>query len=315
MARALVNKYGETKNEVYKDEAKNLGNWMLQKSISFQDSIGWARVIPYQSRKNFQHESQSTLTFINAFSLELYLDLYSLEGNVDYIKTAHRIRNHIVNHTNRINGEVGCCLSYINNAHEEILNASIIAGAALNRFAHLQSDPEALELSLNILDYILHRQNANGSWEYSYKKNGNPKRQYDFHQSYILDSMKKYNLSDDTIRIQKVDIAFKKGTEFYFTKQFDSQMKPYWRYPVKYPIDIHNVSHAVYFVVKYFNEIPDSTTKLNKLLNLLLNEFYDKTNNYFYYQLYPFLTVKHNFFRWNTVWTLYAMSNIKPNNL
>lgn len=315
MARALLNKYRETNNEEYKSEAIMLSEWMLKKSLRIDNSIGWARVIPYQSRKDFQHENQSTLTFINSFALELFLDLYDIEKNEEYSDIAKKIRNHIVTHTNRIIREKGCCLSYINNAHEEVLNASVMAGAVLNRFAHEFGDSEALELSLNIADYILHRQNPDGSWEYSYKANGKPKRQYDFHQSYVLDSLKRYNFNNDAKRAQKIENAFNKGIDFYFSKQFDNKMRPYWRYPVKYPIDIHNVSHAIYFIVKYFEEIPDASLKLNKLLLLLVNEFYDTKNHFFYYHKYPFFMVRHNFFRWNTVWTLYALSIIKSNTL
>ncbi|MGD9930769.1 MAG: hypothetical protein AB7U05_12170 [Mangrovibacterium sp.] len=311
MARALLNKYKETNISGYKTEAQKLEQWMSQRSISLDNSIGWARVIPYQSRNDFQHASQSSLTFINAFALELYLDLYELEENTYYLNNAKKIRNHIINDTNRINHEFGSCLSYINDAREEVLNASIIAGAALNRYAHIQDDKDAMELSLSVLDYVLYRQNADGSWEYSYKANGKAKRQYDFHQCYVLDSIKKYDLRDDDSRFRKVKKAFDLGINFYLKKQFDSKMNPFWRYPVKYPIDIHNVSHAIFFVAKYYDEIPESHPRLNNLLSLLYDEFYCKEEHYFYYQKYPFLTVKHNFFRWNTVWTLYALSHIR----
>lgn len=314
MARALLNKYKETKTVEYITEAQKLEKWMYQRSVSFKDSIGWARVIPYQSRKDFQHVSQSTLTFINAFSLELYLDLYKIEGNEYSLNIAKKISDHIINYTNRINHEFGSCLSYINNANEEVLNASIMAGAALNRYAHIQNDKVALELSMSLLDYILHRQNPNGSWEYSYKANGKPKRQYDFHQCYVLDSIMKYDLSNDNERHKKVENAFSKGLDFYFESQFDKKMRPYWRYPIKYPIDIHNVSHAIFFISKYYKEVPESSSKLNKLLSLLYNEFYDSRKHFFYYQRYPFITVRHNFFRWNTVWTLYALSNLNSNS-
>ena len=313
IARALLKAYRQTNIEEYKTEAKELEKWMTEKSLCFDDSIGWARVIPYQSRKNFQHASHSTLTFINAFALELYLDLYELEGIEYYLKKAKQVRNHIVNHTNRILRDFGCCLSYINDAQEEVLNASIIAGSALNRYASILNDKEALELSMSILDYILNSQNPDGSWEYSYKANGKPKRQYDFHQCYVLDSIKKYDLSSYNERSAKVEKVFSKGVDFYFKKQFDKKMRPYWRYPVKYPIDIHNISHAVFFVAKYYDEIVESSSKLNSLMSQLMNEYYDRDNHFFYYQKYPFLTVKHNFFRWNTAWTLYALSHTNFN--
>lgn len=120
----------------------------------------------------------------------------------------------------------------------------------------------------------------------------------------------KYNLQNDSGRAQKVKKAFEKGGDFYFNYQFDKKMRPYWRYPIKYPIDIHNVSHAIFFVSKYYKSLPQAKIRLEKLTSLLFTSFYNSKKHYFYYQNYPLLTVKHNFFRWNTAWTLYALSQL-----
>lgn len=313
LARALINRFNKTKINTYLVEAKELEKWIINNSIEIDGTIGWSRVIEYQSRRNFQHSSNSTLTFINASALEMYLDLYQITDNQYYLEIATKISAHLVNHTNRINYDFGCCLSYVSNASEEVLNASILAGAALNKFSFISNNNEARELSIRILDYCLYRQNLNGSWEYSYKKNNKPKKQYDFHQCYMLDGIMKYNLENDLVRIQSVNLAFASGMDFYFQYQFDNKMRPFWRYPIKYPIDIHNVSHAIFFVSKYFNVIQDASIKLDKLIALLFDSFYNYSGSYFYYHKYPFLTVKHNFFRWNTVWTLYALSHLNIN--
>ena len=63
--------------------------------------------------------------------------------------------------------------------------------------------------------------------------------------------------------------------DFYFNYQLDKKMRPFWRYPIKYPIDIHNISHAIFFVSKYYSLIPDPSIKLDKLMFILINDYYD----------------------------------------
>ena len=294
-------------------QAKEIAEHLLGLAIMEGDALGWARTIPYQAKASLAHTSNSALTFINASAAEFFMDLFEATGEKKYIEVALKVCNFLMHHTMRIVRPCGTCLSYVSNIPQEIPNASIIAGTILNRFAMKSGNDKFLTLSLEILDYALHQQNINGSWDYSYHPTKGSKAQYDFHQVYMLDSIKQYRFGLSGERVDRIEKAFSLGMKFYCDKMFDKKMQPYWRYPRKYPIDIHNVSHAVYFFARYIKEIPDGIQKLQRLLSILLNDFYDHRRKYFYYQKFPMVTIKHNFFRWNTAWSLYALSELLRN--
>jgi hypothetical protein len=89
---------------------------------------------------------------------------------------------------------------------------------------------------------------------------------------------------------------------------FDRQMRPFWRYPIRFPIDVHNVAHGIYFLSKYCHLFPQHRERLELLIAQLLDNFYDADEHYFYYHMYPGLVVRHDFFRWNTMWSLRALA-------
>lgn len=283
-------------------------NWLLEHALDVDGTLGWARVVEYQSRSRVVHQSSSSLTLINAKAADLFLRQYILTKDERYLTLTNKVCQHIVKHTNRINRKDGICLSYINTTHHEVLNASIEAGQILNNAYKYLNDPDLLELSSGILSYTVAMQNKDGSWYYSYSPKDKPKDQIDFHQCYMLDGIQSYTvIPDEKLRSER-DRAFIIGSRFYIEKMFDKNMKPCWRYPIPYPIDIHNISHGVYFLSKYCSQFPEYEGKLETLLHYMLTEFYDNEKSYFYYQKYPGFTVKHNFFRWNTMWSLYGLA-------
>lgn len=285
--------------------------WLLQNAVVIDGTLGFNRVIEYQSNIGL-HASSSTLTFINAIAGKLFYDLYLQFNRSKYLKVLQNICNHLVYKTNRISDSEGVCLSYRNNGNDAILNASILAGKVLNKAAKIFGNDEYLYLSLEILKDTLAKQNKDGSWYYSHINGYAYKKQIDFHQTYILDGIRGYENINQNSLLKERDLKYEKGVDFYINKMFNNKMQPYWRYNIKYPIDIHNLSHALYFFSKYSDDMKiycsDYEIKLDKILKLMINDFYDKKDNYFYYQDYFGIKIKHNFLRWNNVWSLLALS-------
>ena len=302
--------FGLAQEDRYRSEVDVAVDWLLERALVFDNTIGWSRVIDYQSRASVIHDTNTTLTFINANAANFFFDLNKAFRDQRHLETADAICGHLLRKTNRIEKPSGVCLSYTNNGRHEVLNASILAGQVLNRAYTFTSNREYQELSEHLLQYILNRQNEDGSWHYSYDAQDKPKKQIDFHQCYLLDGIQGYKtIEDDRIR-ERRDRAFENGTRFYIEKMFDRRMRPLWRYPIKYPIDIHNVAHGVFFLSRHLSRFPEYAPKLEMLVNYMLSNLYNGREHRFYYQQYPFLTVKHDFFRWNTMWSLLALSEL-----
>jgi len=307
LGSVFIKMYTLTGNEEWLNKVSFIVGWLESRAKVVDGTMGWSRTIDYQAGRCCTHGGTSTLTFINAKAAELFLDHYELTGDRHSLELVAAVCRHLTRYTKRISRGSGICLSYAATHEIEIYNASILAGQVLNRYSVIREDRECMDLSMRILEYALERQHRDGSWYYSIKKDGREKKQIDFHQVYMLDGIKKYKrVEEGRLRKRAVE-AFSIGTQFYLEKLFDRRMYPYWRYPLKFPIDIHNVSHGVYFLSKYLPESPEYKEKLLRLVEICTTEFYDRKRKFFYYQKYPLFTVRHDFFRWNTTWALYGL--------
>jgi len=197
---------------------------------------------------------------------------------------------------------------------QEIPNASILAGAFLIRLATGYGGDAAMrDTAAGILEYTLARQNADGSWYYSFR-NGCGKKQFDFHQVYMLDGIDAYTAAVDGDTRERIAAGFQRGLDFYLN-MFDRQGRPYFRYPHFYPIDIHNVAHGIYFFSKYRDRVKDGETHLAQLLRLCRRYFWNEKLPGFRYQLYPFhWRIGHNFIRWNDAWSVLALTEYWRNS-
>lgn len=308
LGKIYLNMYKVVGDKQYIDDIDFIINWLLDRSIKINETIGWARIIDYQVGNKSHHDNYTSLTFINAIAASLFLDLYRLLNDEKYLNYLNKICNHILCYTNRIQNNEGICLSYTNSGNDEIINASILAGQVLSRTFWITGNEDYYDLSIKILKYTLAKQNEDGSWHYSYNFGRVKKNQIDFHQCYVLDGIKGYYFNKKNELSVRRDNAYIAGSHFYVEKMFDHQMKPYWRYPILYPTDIHNVSHGVYFLSKYSKCLQEYTDRLEKLISLLIDQFYDCNKKYFYYQIYGKFKIKHDFLRWNTAWSLLALT-------
>lgn len=299
--------YQVTGEEEYLKDCNFFYKWLMAHSIRHSEFLGWSRVLGYQASSSQAHQKDSTLTYIDANAGQFFLDFYKITGNPEFLDSASRVCRHLQVNTEKFKIDNGICLSYSEKLRLEVPNASILAGSLLNQTASATADRDFLRLSYDILNYTLSIQNHDGSWYYSYK-NGKGKKQFDFHQTYMLDGIKSYQLFENEQMAAEVDMSFNLGCRYYLDKLFGKDGLPYWRYPFKYPTDIHNVSHAIYFFSRYLGIVTEATEMLEKLIKICFNIFYNQKNCYFYYQEYPFITAKHNFMRWGNAWTCLALS-------
>ncbi len=299
-----------TGKPIHLSDALFTGDWLLEKAAETgPGSIGWTREIEYQSSRSTRHTSVRTLTFINSLAIKALVELYRETGKPEYLDAASKAGRHLVEVTPRIVYPYGVCLSYTDEEKHEILNASILAGGALSFLCSFKPSDRARDLSLDILRYAIHVQNADGSWHYS-RKFGKPfKRQFDFHQCYVIEGISDYEgLSGDISNSAKD--AVQKGLDFYVSTLLDHKMRPYWRYPKKYPIDIHNVSHGLSLLIRHRRDLQESSRMIKGILGILINDFYSPFSGRFYYQRYPHLTVRHQFIRWNDCWSLVSLCDL-----
>ena len=121
-----------------------------------------------------------------------------------------------------------------------MLGAEILA-----KVYSLTKEYKLLEYSKKAVDFTLTYQYDDGHWDYSVNtQNGKSRRQIDFHQGFILNSLLDFVSCTNTNEKKYLE-ALKKGSEFYRREQFFNNRRSKWRIPKVWPVDIHNQAQGI----------------------------------------------------------------------
>ena len=196
------------------------------------------------------------------------------------------------------------CFSYFPKISNKTLNASLFAAELL---LSVENTSDNRRLAEKCIEFVINRQNHDGSYPYSENiKTGNLKNQYDFHQYYVLASLKRLCAK---LELSKYSNSIETGLNYLIDFQLNHGIF-YWRYPKKYPVDIHNQAAAILALRSFKTELNDLNVDADGLLNKVVrwNEKHMWDGTKYYYQYYPLITIKTNYLRWNQGWMLAASS-------
>lgn len=187
-----------------------------------------------------------------------------------------------------------------------IINASAQAVEALSHYLKVTDDNCIRAVCDNAIQTIIKLQNNDGSWRYSTDLFGKAQEiQLDFHQGYILDGMHAYlHLSGSSADLVS---SIHSGSEYYISKQFRKGKMSYYRYPLPFPIDIHNQAQGVITFSKLLDLDRKYIQMAKEILLWTINNMQDKSG-YFYYQKWPCFTNRIPYIRWGQAWMLLALS-------
>jgi hypothetical protein len=188
-----------------------------------------------------------------------------------------------------------------------VINVSAKAVEALSYILYLNKDERIIDICNRTVDFLIDFQNEDGSWDYSIDGKGQVDRQHDFHQGFILDGLISFlpYYSDKGLLIKTI----KKGADYYKKLIFDEDGKCYYRYPLKYPIDIHNQAQGI-ITFHNLNSINLNYDSFQyKIADWTIENMQDKSG-YFYHQKWPIITNKIPYLRWSQAWMFKALSLI-----
>jgi len=193
------------------------------------------------------------------------------------------------------------------NTNISIYNASTFGARILSHIYRYTNNTELLEISHKVMDYIVSKQKTNGAWYFS-EMNGVERKQIDFHQGFILDALDDFIINtrpDDGKYLE----ALLKGVDFYKNEQFLPDGRCKWRYPRRWPIDIHNQAQGIITFSRLRDRKPEYLDFARTIADWTITHMQDKSG-YFYYQKWPIVTNKISYIRWGQAWMLFALSTL-----
>jgi len=189
------------------------------------------------------------------------------------------------------------------------INASAIGAALLCHINHLLGETKGMDQVGAAVSSILNTQEEDGRWKYTIDlKDGKHKEQADFHQAYIIKALMDIHHTEIlTISMQN---AIRRGLDYQNNVQLEPSGALYYRYPQKYPYNIHNQLYAF-----YVNQIASGmldegcNDKANLIFNWTLKHLYVPSLG-FIYGAYPCLKIKIPYSRWGNAHALYLISHL-----
>jgi len=310
---SYLNYYQITKNSFFLNKCKFFINSLIKMScINTEKEIGWSRNFKFVTVKEI-HNKDTPLTFLNAkvgLSLTKY---YKITKNKRILNLIHNIIYTILKYGKIYNTNQGTFIGYAAVKKPRfIFNVNAICAELFLKYIYYVKDKyidqyNIQNISIDLIETLLMHQNTNGSWIYGYTFDFKELNNIDFHQGFIIDSLLEINKLN-LINKSNIEKSYFKGLIFMVKNQIDEKGFFKWRYPQKYPIDIHNQAQGIISLSKYKGKKFDSLLK--NIVNYTIKFFWDERKKYFYYQKKLFYTIKIPYIRWSEAWMLYALSEL-----
>lgn len=268
----------------------------------------WGFSFDWQDITRFAKKGLPTIV-ITAIVANAFLDLYEITHDKSYLQIAQSSCDFILNDLNITESEDGICFSYTPLDHHIVHNANLLGAGLLARVYSLTGDANLIQYSRKAFEFSVQHQEENGSWAYSENLKSKSKRyQIDFHQGFILDSIM------DFIQYTKpsngmYERALCKGAKFYQEFQFDDLGRSMWRFPIRWPIDIHNQAQGI-ITFSRLSRFDRKYLSFAIRIALWTMDNMQDPQGYFYYHKYPIGSNKIPYMRWGQAWMMLALSQI-----
>lgn len=300
--------YIKTKNEKYKEKARFFYEWLINNYSKGHSGYCWGYNFPWASPVKYMKPfvPSSVVTGFVCKGLWQYYQINQKQEISEIIISASKF---IQNDLPLYSDETGICISYTPIMKDACYNASLLAGEVLAMNYLLTGDIKIKQTCIDLVNFVIARQNENGSWNYSMDiKTGYERPQIDFHQGYILESIFEIKTLLG-FKSEKWEKAIEKGLNFYYQKQFYPNGQSFWRYPNKYPIDIHNQSQGIitFQKLKDYNDAYEPFSI--KIAEWTIDNMYS-SKGYFYYRKNKLFMNKIPYMRWNQAWMFLALLHL-----
>ncbi len=190
--------------------------------------------------------------------------------------------------------------------HWFTFNASLKAATLVTEVNRRFGSTEGDDAVRRSMDHLLGFQNDDGSWNYSVDlRTGKQRRQIDFHQGFMVDGLLLHQeaYGADAALAAATDSAL----DFYRNVQFDDAGQCCYRYPQKWPANIHNQAQGIVTFVRAERHRPGSLRFAETIARWTLENMYDGDGR-FHYLRYPGFSNRIPYFRWNQAWMYYALT-------
>ncbi len=297
--KAYSKLYQITGEARFKETADGLFQWLKDNPAKGFSGLSWGYNFGWANPKKVVPRFSPNLV-VTGFIAKGLFEYHKIEPNAEVVSMTKQIITFIEDNLECTKDETGLCYSYTTLERDKVYNASLQAGEIFAWYYNQTKSSDYKEKALQIASFVACRQENDGSWAYLENLEGDKRRtQLDFHQGYVIESL-------DFIQEQINEgypfaQSIQKGFNYYRSTLMSESGQTIYRYPAKYPVEIHNQSQAI-ISCSQLGDVGQATRVLGFSIDFMRHR-----EGYFYYKKYPWITIKTPFIRWSQAWMLLAM--------
>jgi hypothetical protein len=264
----------------------------------------WGYSFPWQTRTIIVPPGAPNLV-CTSFVANALLDAYEQIGESRYLAMAVSAGDYILNELYWVDGDSRASLSYpLPSFRVRVHNANFLGAALLCRIYRHTGDKRYLEPAMKVARYSAANQQDDGAWGYG--EMSTLQWVDNFHTGYNLCALRAVSRYAGTAEFEP---QLRRGFEYYRNHFFTDAGAPRYFHNRTYPIDIHSVAQSIITLLT-FKDLDESNVPMAlSVFRWAMTRMWDQ-RGYFYYQVYPFGTIRIPYMRWSQAWMCLALSTL-----
>jgi rhamnogalacturonyl hydrolase YesR len=295
-ASSALNLYKCTGDDKYLADAKNLFQWLEKNHSKWYSGHAWGYNFSWQS-KHFLFPAFSPTIVSTSFVGLSFLDGYDVIGDKSFVDVAASAAKFILNDFQIHREGTATAFGYGPKDKSAVYNATALGGQLFARLYKATGENSYLNAAINALDFVVSRQQKDGSWLYG----DHPSQNWidNFHTGFNLIALKKFQ---EYTNDKRYNNSIVKGFEFYKKELFTGQGAPKYFSHSFYPIDVHACAESILMFVEF--NMPERAKEVAEwTVKMLWNK-----RGYFDYQITKLFRTSIPYMRWSEAWMEYALS-------
>jgi rhamnogalacturonyl hydrolase YesR len=307
-ARAYLFLYSATGDELYRNEAEKLLQWLIENRSRGSSYPSWGYNFIWQNTIFLQGMNEPNCV-VSVFAGEAFVHAYRLLKDEKYFLVAKEIANFIIKELPVLfESRSEMAIGYVQGKSDcVVLNINALAGAFLVKVWKHSQEQKLLEFAKKLLKFTVNRRTPYNAWYYTHPKESSPIKHDNYHTGGILDALLEYfeETGDD-----QYATVYWKGLDYYQKHLFEQDGAPRWMNNKKYPFDIHGAAQGIISFSKAARHKRGFLSQAERIADWTIGILYRKQTRDFAYRQGRYMTWNYSLMRWCNAWMARALGEI-----
>lgn len=287
------------------EQADLIYRWLRRAQSSGYPGASWGLPFEYVSRLK-QTPAWTPSVVVTAFVQEGLCTYYEIRPSAEVRRLVIGAADFIVGALQRTRHGDTVAFSYYPHFADSCFNANALAAAALARAYAVSGRVEYREAAGQAAEFVVAHKKEPGYWNMRILGNGTEKRQVDFHQGFIVDSLAEVGRLLPNCPARWMEAATQ-GWSFYLDNQFADDGRAFYRWPARWPTDIHHQSQGILTAVRHQPDAARGLKAAMRIADWSLKSLQLENGSFCYRRYRGGIRNKIPFMRWGQAWMFLAL--------